>query len=74
MLKNLSTLKLECRTLEMKKYIVEKSTRIGIANFKTVTSIMSEQQVKMSFPTWNGSYDHKVGKFFYKIILISPEI
>ena len=58
----------------MKKYIVEKSTRIGVANFKSVTSIMTEEQVKMSFPTWSGSSFHKSGKFMYRILLISPEI
>ena len=58
----------------MKNYIVEKSERIGVANFKTVTRIMTEEQVKMSFPTWEGSMLHKSGKTMYKILLISPEI
>lgn len=58
----------------MKNYIVEKKERIGIANFKITHSVMSEEQVKMSFPTWNGDKIHKVGRYLYRILLISPEI
>jgi len=58
----------------MKKYIVSKKQRIGIANFKTTDSVMTEDQVKMAFPTWSGDKIHKVGRYIYQILLISPEI
>ena len=58
----------------MKNYIVEKRERIGIANFRSSHSVMSEEQVKMSFPTWKGDKIHKVGRYIYQILLISPEI
>ena len=59
---------------KMKNYIVSKKQRIGIANFKITHSVMSEEQVKMSFPTWDGSKIHKSGRYIYEILLISPEI
>ena len=58
----------------MKKYIVEKKERIGIANFKTSHSIMNEEQIRMAFPTWKGDKIHKSGRYIYHILLISPEI
>jgi hypothetical protein len=58
----------------MKNYIVSKKKRIGIANFKITHSVMSEDQVKMTFPTWDGNKIHKSGRYIYEILLISPEI
>ena len=58
----------------MKNYIVEKKERIGVANFKTSLSVMTEEQVKMAFPTWRGDKIHKTGRLIFRILLIAPEI
>ena len=58
----------------IKKYIVETRIRTGVAKFKTTNSVMSEDQVKMSFPSWKGEVEHRIGNVLYIIRLISPEI
>ena len=58
----------------MKKYIVEKRVRTGIAKFKITNKVMTEDVLRMSFPSWQGATEHKVGKILYIIRLISPEI
>ena len=58
----------------MKSYIVEKRIRIGIAKFKVTNQVMNEDLLRMSFPSWQGEKEYRIGNTLYIIRLISPEI
>lgn len=59
---------------KMKSYIVEKRIRIGVAKFKVTNQVMREDLLRMSFPSWQGEKEHRIGNVLYIIRLISPEI
>ena len=58
----------------MKKYIIEKRIRTGVAKFKSSNQVMNEDLVKLTFPSWKGEQEHRVGKILFIIRLIAPEI
>ncbi len=51
----------------MKQYKVIKFTRTGLSRFEKKEIMMSEDMVRMSFPTWNGDVVHHVGRDIYHI-------
>lgn len=59
---------------KMKSYIVEKRIRIGVAKFKVTNQVMREDLLRLSFPSWQGEREHRIGNTLYIIRLISPEI
>lgn len=58
----------------MKKYIVEKRIRTGVAKFRVTNQVIEEDLLKMSLPNWKGEKEYKVGNVLYIIRLISPEV
>jgi hypothetical protein len=54
----------------MKKYLVKSYKRMGIANFQSKESVMTEEEVRLNFPTWEGAEFHEVGGIRYQIIEI----
>ena len=50
-----------------KKYKVIRLTRTGVSRFEEKESVMTEEMLRMNFPTWKGDTVHRVGKFIYQI-------
>ncbi len=50
-----------------KKYKVIRLTRTGVSRFEEKESVMTEEMLRMNFPTWKGDTVHRVGKFIYHI-------
>jgi len=50
-----------------KKYKVIRLTRTGVSRFEEQESVMTEEMLRMNFPTWKGDVIHRVGKFIYQI-------
>jgi len=51
----------------MKQYRVVKWKRTGLSRFESSESIMTEDTVRMNFPTWQGDAVHRVGRYIYHI-------
>jgi len=51
----------------MKKYKVIKWKRTGMSRFESSESIMTEDMLRMNFPTWKGDTVHHVGRHIYHI-------
>lgn len=51
----------------MKQYKVIKYIRTGLSRFEKKEIMMSEDMVRMSFPTWNGDFVHHIGRDIYHI-------
>ena len=57
-----------CQESKMtKKYKVIRLTRTGVSRFEEKESVMTEEMLRMNFPTWKGDTVHRVGKFIYQI-------
>jgi len=52
---------------KMKQYRVVKWKRTGLSRFESSESIMTEDTVRMNFPTWQGDAVHRVGRYIYHI-------
>jgi hypothetical protein len=52
---------------KMKNYKVVKWKRTGMSSFESSESIMTEDMLRMNFPTWKGDTVHHVGRHIYHI-------